>query len=142
MSGNAAVKNKLMAIILSIFLSFSGILGIGSGIGKNTIVKLDANPSTGCKWSYTIVGKKVVEVTNEFYLPSFIGGGRTGNIGGSGGKEYFVLKALKKGTATVTFRYKSPDGRKTYDKVAFLITVDEDLKITAVQITDILDAVA
>ena len=70
--------------------------------GKEFTITLDSNPSTGYKWELQNQDETMVTFISCKYA-------RTDNLlPGSGGKEIWTLKAIKKGKTVISFKYARP----------------------------------
>lgn len=116
---------NVMSVIMTAVLTVLIVLGFKEGIGKTAIVSMESNSSTGCSWSYTLTKDDVFTVEKQFYVADILSGGVTG----SGGKEYFVFKAKKEGTAVFEAVYKRAGSEEIYNEICYAVTVDENLNI-------------
>ena len=72
-------------------------------LGENAVITLEANHTTGYSWQLAKpVDKAMLEFVESKYVAS-----NTGLIG-SGGKEVWTFKALKKGQTEVALKYVQP----------------------------------
>lgn len=69
-------------------------------IGDIGQVLLQGNPTTGYSWQYTISDTSVIDISSDKYQTDAPEG-----IVGAGGTYLFEFRALKQGTATITFKY-------------------------------------
>ena len=71
--------------------------------GEEFTIILSANPTTGYQWQLAEpLNKKIVLLLNSEYIAE-----KPGLIG-SGGKEMWRFKALRKGSADIKFKYVRP----------------------------------
>lgn len=72
-------------------------------LGEDAVITLDANHTTGFRWQLAKpLETDVLEFSNTEYISS-----NTGLIG-SGGKEVWTFKTLKKGKAEISLIYVQP----------------------------------
>lgn len=137
----AAFIQKLIALFMAILAFF----GIGKGTpkvpengyqinGKQIVVCLTANPSTGYTWEVALDGGSV-ELTGSYYEEKKIQSSVA--IAGAGGLEYFTLTAVKPGETTVTFTYQRTwETDPPVRTVTVVLTADEALNLTVTSFTD------
>ncbi|MEQ8170759.1 MAG: protease inhibitor I42 family protein, partial [Candidatus Eremiobacterota bacterium] len=70
--------------------------------GKEFTITLDSNPSTGYKWELNGIDETKVAFISCKYAKA------DNLLPGSGGKEIWTLKALKKGKTVISFKYARP----------------------------------
>jgi inhibitor of cysteine peptidase len=112
------VKKLLFGALVAIMLVAVVLSGCGSpveaytdsgkminvSVNQEFTIALGSNPTTGYSWQ-AAYDKPVIELVRNEYKPD----DHTGkNLVGSGGTEFFVLKALRKGETKVTFTYRRP----------------------------------
>ncbi|KHD38592.1 hypothetical protein NL50_03565 [Clostridium acetobutylicum] len=100
-----------------------GTLLITNGInrvklGEKTWIILDANSSTGYVWRLTLDNSKVYRIDKNFYLPS-----RTGSVG-TPGKAVWILKAIKKGEASIVLNYARVFDKEALKSIVYSIIVE------------------
>ncbi|MDD5044222.1 MAG: protease inhibitor I42 family protein [Candidatus Omnitrophica bacterium] len=77
-------------------------------LGENAVISLEANHTTGYSWQLTDpIDKDILELVDSKYIAS-----NTGLIG-SGGKEVWTFKTLKKGKTEVSLKYTQPWDKNT-----------------------------
>lgn len=126
-----ALWMKIVAFIISV-LAFFGIIveekPLTEGItadGRAVMITMEANPSTGYDWQYTVRGNSV-EFADKTYKQ------REGTEGmvGAGGTETFTFNAVRPGTSEITFVYQRPwDPTSIERTVVYSVTVTENLEI-------------
>ena len=71
--------------------------------GHDFTITLEANATTGYRWQFARpLDESAIQLVSSEYLAD-----KTG-LAGSGGKQVWVLKALKTGSSSITFRYIRP----------------------------------
>jgi inhibitor of cysteine peptidase len=77
---------------------------VNLAVGDTFSVTLCSNPSTGFQWSESakISDPTVIQQTDHKFLSPGTG------LTGAPGKEVWTLKALKKGTSTISLEYSRP----------------------------------
>jgi len=95
---------------------------IEARVGQDISIELEANATTGYQWELANpLDEKILQLVKSEYLPE-----KTGLVG-SGGKQMWVLKALKQGKTAVSFKYSRPWEKNTPParKESFSIVVKE-----------------
>lgn len=98
------------------------------GCTKRTTMEIDlkGNPTTGYEWTCDVSNKKVVVITKDKYVED---SHKKGMVG-VGGTYKFYFEGLKKGRATITFKYaRSFDTETRYDAL-YKVKVDKNKNIT------------
>lgn len=93
------LKSEYAALTITpVILDNSGdnTLSVGD-IGQ---IALEGNPTTGYSWNYTISDSSILELGSSHYQSEAPEG-----IDGAGGTDTWDFRALKEGTATITFKY-------------------------------------
>ena len=89
-------------------------------VSEDAIVELASNPTTGFKWE---VYKNSNEKSVKFKEKKYKANETNNNMIGGGGKEIITFNTLKKGKATIIFKYKkNTEVNKT---VAYQIIVEK-----------------
>ena len=72
-------------------------------LGQNFTITLGANKTTGYEWQFTnpLDGSMVQLISSEYLT-------RKTKLLGAGGKQVWVLKALKTGKTSISFKYIRP----------------------------------
>jgi len=92
-------------------------------VGGSLTVTLKSNPTTGFQWSESaqISDQSVIEqLDHEFIAPEDIGDSPSV---GTGGKEVWTFKALKKGTSEISMEYRRPWEQDVQPDSTFTLTV-------------------
>lgn len=95
-------------------------------------LSFDANITTGYAWTAFVVGGDSVMIDEE--NSGYVSDPNPNLLDGVGGTHYFRLNALKEGESVVRFTY-SRGPENAADMMYMLITVENDLRIRAVDIT-------
>jgi len=74
--------------------------GISTSVGKEFVIALDSNPTTGYDWEVSY-DDSMLSLVEEEYSPD-----KEPGLVGVGGTQYFTFKALKKGGTEITLTYK------------------------------------
>ena len=93
--------------------------------GDSIDIKLDSNSSTGYSWTYDLSGDDVVTLTH-----SYEEGENCEGLDGCGGQEIFTVTATGAGEVEFNLSYVSVTGETTAYEANYIITIDDDLKIT------------
>jgi len=73
---------------------------IQASVGKDFIIVLDANATTGYSWVLALpIDESQIKLVSSEYVPA-----NTGLVG-SGGKSIWTFKALRAGKAKISFKY-------------------------------------
>lgn len=99
------------------------------GKGKQMMLRLESNPSTGFGWQYSLLegdDKGALELVNQ----NFDSNNKNENLVGAGGYDTYEFKATKKGPQELTFTYMRnwEGGEVAYD-VVYELDIDDDLNI-------------
>jgi len=70
-------------------------------VGGTDVIELEANRTTGYKWSYTIDNREVIEVVSDEYQEDDNEGGKLG----AGGTRVLKIKGVQAGAADIRFQY-------------------------------------
>ncbi|MBQ5452867.1 MAG: protease inhibitor I42 family protein [Bacteroidales bacterium] len=101
--------------------------------GSTVTVVLEGNTTTGYSWGYKIKNNTVAGYVSDEYKANNTDPNQM--MVGAGGKHTFVFKALKQGTAYVTFDYAQhwKKGNKAGVRM-LMIMVDDKLNATAAEV--------
>lgn len=99
--------------------------------GSRVTLVLDENPSTGYLWSVRIGRPEILTLDGERYTPDDL----SGMMDGAGGLHAYTFSAKAKGTTAVHFDLISHQDEIT-QKRKYLITVDEDLRVTEAKLDE------
>ena len=101
--------------------------------GSTVTVVLEGNTTTGYSWGYKIKINTVAGYVSDEYKANNTDPNQM--MVGAGGKHTFVFKALKQGTAYVTFDYAQhwKKGNKAGVRM-LMIMVDDKLNATAAEV--------
>jgi len=93
-------------------------------VGDSFTVTLCSNPTTGFQWleSAQISDQTVLEQVDHKFVPPEAKDDRP-SPPGTGGKEVWTFKALKKGTSTISMEYSRPWEGGEKRAWTFLLTV-------------------
>jgi predicted secreted protein len=102
--------------------------------GQLVTVVLEGNSTTGYSWGYKIKNNTVAGYVSDDYKFYNTDPNQRMMVG-AGGKHTFVFKALKQGTAYVTFEYAQrwKKGNKAGVRM-LMIMVDDKLNVTAAEV--------
>ena len=92
---------------------------ISVGVGKNFIIALESNPTTGYSWREAF-DSSLLELVESKYEQT----PTATLIVGAGGTQSFEFKALKKGETEVTLVYKRPWEPDSPDQMTKVFTVN------------------
>ena len=92
--------------------------GIEIGVGKQFIIVLEANPTTGYGWETDFDGSFLKLVQSEF-KPAKAEPGMVG----VGGEQRFTFEGVKEGRAEVTLTYKRPWEQDFADQKTFAVHI-------------------
>lgn len=90
---------------------------INTGVGKEFVIALDANPTTGYNWIASYDDNRL-ELTLEDYSTEKCPG-----LVGAGGTQYFGFEALKKGETEITFDYQREWEGESIDQRVFTVII-------------------
>ena len=88
------------------------------GVGKQFIIVLEANPTTGYRWETDFDGSFLKLVQSEFKPAKAEPG-----VAGVGGEQRFTFEGLKEGRTEVTLTYKRPWEQDFADQKTFAVHV-------------------
>jgi predicted secreted protein len=84
------------------------------------LIALESNPTTGYRWQASF-DTTTLELIEQIYE---LGEYAKEGVVGAGGTELFRFKALKSGTAQITFDYQRPWEDESIDQKVFTVEVD------------------
>jgi len=92
---------------------------IEASIGKEFVIVLESNRTTGYQWQLVQPLDKNIVLVKSVYQP------KKSNLAGSGGKEIWTFKAIACAEANITFRYVRPWEKDVTgaDKKTFAVTI-------------------
>ena len=122
---------RLLVLVTVVLLVLSLVAGCGGeimtytdagqtidiGLGKEFIIALGANLTTGYKWEAHNPDNMIMIIENT-YQP-----GKEEGVVGAGGVEYFRFKAVKKGSTEIIMTYKRPGEEESLDQKVFTINI-------------------
>jgi inhibitor of cysteine peptidase len=85
--------------------------------GEDFRVELKSNPTTGFRWEMGKLDRKKFKPVKSGYIPE-----KTGLIG-SGGVEWWEIKAVGKGKGTVSLLYRRPWEKETPPLKTFQVNI-------------------
>jgi len=88
------------------------------GVGKQFVIALEANPTTGYGWEPEF-DSGVLRLVESKYLPAEAKPGMVG----TGGEQAFTFEGLKQGTTEVTLTYKRSWEEGFADQKAFAVHI-------------------
>ena len=88
---------------------------ISARAGETFVVALEGNPTTGYQWELSEGDEQFRLVEKDYAQP--------GPAIGAATKERFVIKALKSGSAKLTFKYKRPWETEVLDTKTFQLNI-------------------
>ena len=89
---------------------------IDVGVGRDFVIALGSNPSTGYGWQEAY-DASALELVSQTYKPA------QKDVIGSGGVEYLRFRALKAGSTEVTLSYQRPWETEAISRKVFTVTV-------------------
>jgi len=89
--------------------------GIAARAGETLVIELEGNPTTGYQWELSEGDERFRLIEKDYAQPS-------SNIGAAT-KERFVIKALKPGLTTLTFKYKRSWETEVLDTKTFRLDI-------------------
>ena len=93
----------------------------------SVVVSMDANPTTGYSWSYTMNADSVLQLTSSKYVANK----RTQGTVGAGGRLYYAFSPLAAGDVTIRFIYaRSRENATPTATITVLFFVAADGTIT------------
>jgi len=92
--------------------------GIEIGVGKQFIIVLEANPTTGYGWETDFDSSFLKLVQSEFKPAKAEPG-----MAGVGGEQRFAFEGVKEGTTGVTLTYKRPWEQDFADQKTFAVHI-------------------
>jgi predicted secreted protein len=90
-----------------------------TSVGREFVVALVANPSTGYDWRKDYDEAVVKLVSQEFKADE-----KATGVVGAGGTQRYRFKALKTGTTTLTFSYERSWEQKTVDETMIAVEIE------------------
>lgn len=98
------VKFLIVFVFLALAIpAFAQENKISVNAGKNFMIELKSNPTTGYKWQLAEpLNERIVKLVSSDYLAP------NTNLVGAGGKEIWIFKAVKKGEAKIILDYLRP----------------------------------
>jgi len=95
---------KISAGLLIVGLAVGSVIGVSGlikvKVGQEFNITLESNPTTGYQWQLAKqLDRSIVELVRSEYRPSESG------LLGAGGIEVWTFKAVKSGTAEISFEY-------------------------------------
>lgn len=116
------VFKVLLVFLLFIFASIPAFSDENITVrqGKTFKIELSSNPTTGYQWQLAKpLQANSVSLISSKYIPS-----KT-NLTGSGGKEIWEFKAVKKGKTEISFQYVRPwEHVKPYKVSVYVININ------------------
>ena len=99
--------------------------GIEIGVGKQFIIVLEANPTTGYGWETDFDGSLLKLVQSEFKPAKAKPdeAAKPGTVGG-GGEQRFAFEGVKEGSTKVTLTYKRPWEQDFADQKTFAVYIE------------------
>ena len=88
-------------------------------VGKEFVVILGSNPTTGYSWQESY-DNTMLQLVDKTYKP---GKAAEGGTVGAGGEDHFRFKALKKGKTEITMSYQRPWEQESGAKSVFSINI-------------------
>ncbi len=92
--------------------------GIEIGVGKQFIIVLEANPTTGYTWE-TDFDKSLLKLVRSEFKPAKSEPGMVG----VGGEQRFIFEGLKEGRTEATLTYKRPWEQDFADQKTFAVRI-------------------
>jgi len=92
--------------------------GIEIGVGKQFIIALEANPTTGYGWE-TDFEESFLKLVRSEFKPAKAEPGMVG----VGGEQKFIFEGLKEGRTEATLTYKRPWERDFADQKVFTVHI-------------------
>ncbi len=124
------MKKTILAVATAFLLSCTGMAEEEAG----TVLTFDANATTGYSWTGFVLGGDCVELDSA--EGSYVEDDNPEMLDGVSGKTYYKLKALKPGRGIIRFSYGQGWNPDTSEQTLILVDVDEDMKITTMDITE------
>ena len=90
---------------------------INASVGKEFIIALDSNPTTGYDWDADYDGNMLSLVEEEYSTQKCPG------LVGAGGTQYFTFKASKTGETKITLDYQRSWEEKSIDQKIFTVNI-------------------
>jgi len=125
------LMKRLLVLVTVVLLVLSPVAGCGGeittytdaghtidiGLGKEFIIALGSNPTTGYKWEAHNPDNMIL-IIEDTYQP-----GNEEGVVGAGGVEYFRFKAVKKGSTEIIMTYKRAWEEESLDQKVFTINI-------------------
>ena len=125
MSKKTMVNILVILIIVIGLVAFFFIFQNTKKESKNLELKFDTNAGVPYKWTIAIDNTEVVDLLEEKTEES-----NDGEMVGGPVKVIYILKGLKEGETTVTFRYVDIRDESIAKEEIVKVKVDKDLKVT------------
>jgi len=125
--------NRLVILVTASVLLGSSVVGCVSGqpkeytdpsqdieigVGKQFIITLDSNPTTGYEWQADF-DESLLKLVQDEFKPAKTEPGMTG----VGGKQSFTFQGVKKGKPEVTLTYKRSWEEGFAERKVFVISI-------------------
>ena len=132
---------KIISFFMSIAMFFCSLLGIDLNCGSKTdiskeiqysednkavIVVIEENPTTGYRWNYRLPNDGIVILVKDEYIAPEQNGAT-----GVPGARAFTFKAARPGKTEIPLSYERNWEDGAADTAKIVITVAEDLTLTA-----------
>ncbi len=92
---------------------------ISVSAGDTFVIKLDENPTTGYKWSFTVSDDSVIELSKDEYMQE----NQDSGVVGAGGTRVLTFKAKAAGSAQINMVYER-SWEKNEDDETLTFSVD------------------
>ncbi len=125
MSKKTIVNILLILIVVIGLVAFFFIFQNAKKESKNLEITLETNAGVPYHWTIEIENAEVVDLLEEKTEES-----NNGEMVGGPVKVIYVLKGLKEGETTVTFRYIDIRDESVTKEEVVNVKVDKDLKVT------------
>jgi len=124
--------NKLIALVISLLLVAGLLAGCAAqqpeeysdpgqeieiGVGKQFIIALDSNPTTGYNWEADF-DESFLKLVQDEFKPA-----EDKDLVGAGGEQRFTFEGVKKGKTEVTLTYKRSWEEEFSDQKVFVVSV-------------------
>ncbi len=86
-------------------------------VGEKFNITLSENPTTGYTWNYSISNSNILKIIEDKYCAM------NNNTIGGGGFHYWIIEGLKKGNATIVFKYRRPWENKSVKTIIYKIYI-------------------
>lgn len=100
---------------------------IKTTVGKEFVITLDANATTGYEWQLANpIDNSLIKFVNSEYVPD-----KTGLVG-SGGKSIWTFKAVQAGKAQLPFKYIRPWEKDAppVKNAVYIVNIQESVKVS------------